>query len=101
MDEKDTNKEKLKDIFEFLMNAKVPSARLTNYVRSNFGETLTNSELICIGQILKAQNERDTKAAEFIRDTMGQKPTDKKEIGGTDGNPFIVKLDGQLEEWSK
>lgn len=95
------NKDKLKDIFEIILSTKVPSKQLNNYIKETFGEDLTHSELICIGQIIKAQNERDTRAAEFIRDTMGQKPTDKTEISGTKENPFIVTLEGDLAKWSK
>lgn len=95
------DKSKLKDIFDIVLSSKVPSKQINNYIRETFGDDLTHSELICIGQILKAQNERDTKAAEFIRDTMGQKPTDKTEISGTKDNPFIVSLEGKLADWSK
>lgn len=93
--------EKLKEIFEAILSDTVPSKQVNGYIKETFGEELTHAELICIGQILKAQNERDTKAAEYIRDTMGQKPTDKTEISGTKENPFIVALDGDLGKWSK
>lgn len=85
-----TNKALLKDAFELILGAKVPSAQLTNYVKNNFGEDLTHMQLIAIGQVLKAQNERDTSAAVFIRDTLGQKPTDKQEISGSKENPFVI-----------
>ena len=91
----------LKDIFDIVLTKKVPSGQLTDYIKETFGDSLTHAELICIGQIVKAQNERDTRAAEFIRDTMGQKPTDKTEISGTKENPFIVSLEGDLSKWSK
>ena len=95
------DRQKLKEIFEIVLNEKVPSSQITPYIEEAFGTELTHAELICVGQIIKAQNERDTKAAEFIRDTMGQKPTDKTEISGTKENPFIVTLDGDLGKWSK
>ena len=60
----DIEKAKLKDIFEIILGSKVPSGQLNNYVKNTFGDDLTHAELICIGQILKAQNERDTRAAE-------------------------------------
>lgn len=94
-------KAKLKDIFEIILGSKVPSNQLNNYIKNTFGDDLTHAELICIGQILKAQNERDTRAAEYIRDTIGQKPTDKQEISGSKDNPFVVALQGELEKWSK
>ena len=92
---------KLKEIFEVILGAKVPSNQLNNYVKNTFGEELTHAELIAIGQILKAQNERDTRAAEFIRDTMGQKPGDKHEITGSKDNPFVVQLDDNLMKWAE
>ena len=99
--EKDQEKQRLRDIFEVILGSKVPSSQVTTYVKENFGDNLTHAELICIGQILKAQNERDTKAAEYIRDTMGQKPGDKHEITGSRDNPFVVALDPLLEKWGK
>ena len=97
----DIEKAKLKDTFEIILGSKGPSGQLNNYVKNTFGDDLTHAELICIGQILKAQNERDTRAAEYIRDTIGQKPTDKQEITGSKDNPFVVSLEGALEKWSK
>ena len=97
---KGLNKTQLKDVFETILGKRVPSTQLNNYVKNNFGEELTHMELIALGQILKAQNERDTRAAEFIRDTIGQKPGDKHEISGSKENPFIVTLDKELDKWS-
>lgn len=39
-------------------------------------------EAILMGQVIKAITDKDTKAAEFVRDTSGQKPTDKHELEG-------------------
>ena len=89
---------KLKDIFEVILGSKVPSNQINSYIKSTFGDSLTHMELIAIGQILKAQNERDTRAAEYIRDTIGQKPTDKQEISGSKDNPFVVKLGNDLDD---
>ena len=97
----DTEKSELKNIFELVLGEKVPSKQINAYVKETFGENLTHAEMIAIGQVLKAQNERDTSAAIFIRDTIGQKPTDKQEISGSKENPFVVTLDGDLEKWSK
>ena len=92
---------KLKDIFETILGSRVPSTQINAYIRNTFGDNLTHMELIAIGQILKAQNERDTRAAEYIRDTIGQKPTDKQEISGSKDNPFMIKLDDALDELAK
>lgn len=89
---------RLKDIFETILGSRVPSTQINAYIRNTFGDNLTHMELIAIGQILKAQNERDTRAAEYIRDTIGQKPTDKQEISGSKDNPFVVKLSEELDK---
>ena len=46
------------------------------------GANISAQEAIMFAQMRKAM-KGDTKAAEFIRDTIGQKPTDKTEITGT------------------
>lgn len=92
---------KLKDIFELILQEKVHSSHLSGFVKERFGDNLTHSELVCIGQILKATTERDTKAAEYIRDTIGQKPTDKQEITGSKENPFVVQLQDSLDKWAQ
>lgn len=42
---------------------------------------------IVLVQTLKAMNG-DTKAAEFVRDTSGQKPADNLQVGNLDNRPF-------------
>lgn len=98
---KATDKQELKQIFELVLGEKVPSKQINGYIKETFGDELTHAEMIAIGQVLKAQNERDTSAAVFIRDTIGQKPTDKQEISGSKENPFVVALEGDLGKWSK
>lgn len=51
------------------------------------GKNISVQEAILIGQIQKAM-KGDTKAAEYVRDTIGQKPTDKIEAD------FIVPVFG-------
>ena len=53
-------------------------------------------------QTLKAMSG-DTKAAEFVRDTSGQKPTDSLVVGNLDDQPFeLIDLgalsDAELKE---
>ena len=43
----------------------------------------------------------DTKAYEVIRDTVGEKPTDKIEQSGELNNTITVKFSGDVEEWGK
>lgn len=50
------------------------------------------------GQLLKAIQKRDTKAAEFVRDTSGQKPTDKVEIATVDREQSLEALNKIFDE---
>ena len=55
---------------------------------------------ISLALIQKAMNG-DTKAFEVIRDSIGEKPTDKIEQSGELNNTITVKLAGDIEEWGK
>lgn len=44
---------------------------------------------ICKGMILKAASG-DKQAADWVRDTSGEKPVDKQELTGADGGPVSV-----------
>ena len=51
------------------------------------GKNISVQEAIMIAQIQKAM-KGDTKAAEYVRDTIGQKPVDNVIMGGEVNNPF-------------
>ena len=53
---------------------------------------------LSLAQLEKALNG-DTKAYEVIRDTIGEKPTDKVENSGT--QKMVIELQGDVAEWSK
>ena len=55
---------------------------------------------ITLALLEKALNG-DTKAYEVIRDTVGEKPTDKIEQSGELNNTITVKFAGDVEEWGK
>ena len=55
-------------------------------------------ERLSLAQIQKALNG-DTKAFEVIRDTIGEKPTDKVETSGD--QTISIKIDGDVSSWSK
>lgn len=55
---------------------------------------------ITLALLQKALNG-DTKAYEVIRDTVGEKPTDKIEQSGELNNTITVKFNGEVEEWGK
>jgi len=45
-------------------------------------ETMTVNDAIIVQQVVKAIVHSDTTAATFVRDTSGQKPTDKLDVEG-------------------
>lgn len=51
------------------------------------GKNISVQEAIMIAQVQKAM-KGDTKAAEYVRDTIGQKPVDNVIMGGEVNNPF-------------
>jgi len=59
------------------------------------GDTQKNMTLAQVEKALKG----DTKAYEVIRDTIGEKPTDKLETKGE--QKIIVELQGDVAEWGQ
>lgn len=59
-------------------------------IQNSKGEKKTTLEAVMVAQ-LKQALKGDTKAATFIRDTIGEKPLDKQEITGKNGEPLAVK----------
>lgn len=55
---------------------------------------------LSLALIEKAMNG-DTKAFEVIRDTIGEKQTEKIEQSGELNNTITVKLAGDIQEWGK
>jgi hypothetical protein len=49
--------------------------------------------------ILEKATQGDIQCATFIRDTIGEKPTDKVETKGE--QKIVVEMQGDLAEWSK
>lgn len=73
-----------------LKEGKADTAEAIMSLASVNGKNLTVQEAIMLAQVKKAM-KGDTKAAEFIRDTIGQKP----------GNSVALSLDGGFEELDK
>lgn len=49
---------------------------------------ITQQAVIIMAQIEKAKRG-DVKSATFVRDTVGEKPTERHEVTGADGTPFV------------
>ena len=61
------------------------------------GNTQDNITLALLDKALKG----DTKSYEVIRDTVGEKPTDKIEQSGELNNTITVRFNGDVESWGK
>lgn len=84
-------KKTMKDMLDYLLDKQI---------KTNKGD-MTTLEAIMVSMIAKA-SKGDVRATEFIRDTIGQKPTDKTEIVG-DLPPLVVrelKVDDARDEHS-
>lgn len=80
-------KKLLKDCLEEMLRRKIRNARTPE------GEELTVRHRLCQAVIDKVLSCGDVKGFEVIRDTIGEKPTDKVEHSGTVVMP-VVEVDG-------
>lgn len=61
------------------------------------GKNISVQEAILIAQVQKAM-KGDTKAAEYVRDTVGQKPVDNVVMSGEVNNPFAELTTEELKK---
>lgn len=61
------------------------------------GKNISVQEAILIAQVQKAM-KGDTKAAEYVRDTIGQKPVDNVVMSGEVNNPFAELTTEELKK---
>lgn len=61
------------------------------------GKNINVQEAMMIAQVQKAM-KGDTKAAEFVRDTMGQKPVENVNMSGEINNPFADLTTEELKK---
>jgi len=90
-----------KDVFTSLLECDVSKDALEplqGVIKSEYGDKITADQAMALAQIVKAVNG-DTKAFEVIRDTIGEKPTDKTELSGDMG--IKVELAGDIKDWAK
>ena len=95
-------KKLMKENLEILCQLSLKSGRATDVESiKNFaelkGKNITIEQAMLIAQIKKALSG-DTKAMEFIRDTMGQKPVDEKKVetNSTEAS-LLAEIVGQLK----
>lgn len=61
------------------------------------GKNITVQDVVLVKQIMKAV-KGDTKAAEFVRDTSGNRPTNEQRMDVAVDNGFIEALNAAVEE---
>lgn len=61
------------------------------------GKNINVQEAILIAQVQKAM-KGDTKAAEYVRDTIGQKPVENVNMSGEVNNPFAELTTEELKK---
>lgn len=107
--EKNRQRKEMKEMFEDLMTLPVKNGKVVEEIKSiadakgSDGKTknLLVGQVCALAMIKKAMSG-DVRAMEFIRDTMGEKPTNKQEIKATletsPLNSILEQLQGGDEE---
>ena len=85
-------KKAMRDTLELLLSMALEDGAVANIekiksIASLNGKNITVQDAIMLKQIQKAM-KGDTRAAEYIRDTSGNKPKEGVELSGTVNNPF-------------
>lgn len=95
-------KKAMKEMLKTILSLPEKDETLKNHMRA-LGiqdEDLINQTSILVKQMEKAKLG-DSTAVQFIRDTIGEKPTDKIEQSGELNNTITVNLAGDIKEWGK
>lgn len=91
-------KKTMKEIANSLLNNKISDERLVQRILDLFPEAQKDDMQIqtamLVAQISKAL-KGDSKAFEVVRDTSGQKPVDRQEIGFAGTDRVEIKIDGE------
>ena len=86
----------MKEIALMLLNTKVPNNKYTEEILNLFpdmdAQDLQYQTAILVSQIQKAVFDKDSKAAEYVRDTSGQKPVEKQILGFDQMGELILDL---------
>jgi hypothetical protein len=75
--------------------------RVRKSFKESFIDELSNgkSQYEIVKAVLEKAMQGDIQSAVFIRDTIGEKPTDKVEQNGK--TEMTIKVEGDVLEWSK
>lgn len=91
----------LKEVCEDIMvrncSVDVIEKIIKKYIPDIDGEDLTYNYALAISILNKAISKGNAKCAEFIRDTMGQKPVEQQVIAFDENNELVIDLDDEDE----
>lgn len=91
----------LKEVCEDIMvkncSVDVIEKIIKKYIPDIDSEDLTYNYALAISILNKAISKGNAKCAEFIRDTMGQKPVEQQVIAFDENNELIIDLDDEDE----
>lgn len=75
------DKKEMRELVQEILNMNVRSGKAEDFqnLAESKGKNITVNQALVLAQVKKAMSG-DTRAVEFLRDTAGQKPTDKQEI---------------------
>ena len=90
----------LKDTIEMLLKS-APTPDIVEQYAERFGFNPKDLQEVITGGLIQKAMCGDAKAFEVLRDTAGQKPIDKKEITGADGEPLVKTVYVTREEKDK
>ena len=95
-------KRTFKDRIKWLMELPMGEGSVTEDTDIKNVSLISSANLTAIDQIIVAQFQKaakgDTKAAEFIRDTLGEKPKEKMEIKSDIKNEAIEKVEALVNQ---
>lgn len=95
-------KRTFKDRIKWLMELPMGEGSVTEDTDIKNVRLIPSANLTAIDQIIVAQFQKaakgDTKAAEFIRDTLGEKPKEKMEIKSDIKNESIEKVEALVNK---
>ena len=95
-------KRTFKDRIKWLMELPMDEGSVTEDTDIKNVRLIPSANLTAIDQIIVAQFQKaakgDTKAAEFIRDTLGEKPKEKMEIKSDIKNEAIEKVEALVNQ---
>ena len=74
---------RLREVFSELMGKPVGDSDIKDAL-GRVGLEPSNANALCFQMVRKAALEGDVKAARYVRDTIGEKPTDTYNLGVTD-----------------